>query len=150
MLSEVYICSLIQRRQALLRDGPVAQLNRASDYGSEGFRFESWRGHTENQALTSKDVGAFFIICIQFAYKIGPKRWNESANDGKQTGLWPVQLSRDFGFVMVVWVVVLVSFGDSSADWDCSLFDTCCAKICRLSRELPVPFRTKLYQNTHF
>jgi hypothetical protein len=22
-------------------DGPVAQLNRASDYGSEGFRFES-------------------------------------------------------------------------------------------------------------
>ena len=111
MLSEVYICSLIQRRQALLRDGPVAQLNRASDYGSEGFRFESWRGHTENQALTSKDVGAFFIICIQFAYKIGPKRWNESANDGKQAGLWPVQLGHDFGFVVFVWVVVLAPFG---------------------------------------
>lgn len=26
-------------------DGPVAQLNRVSDYGSEGSRFESWRGH---------------------------------------------------------------------------------------------------------
>ena len=25
--------------------GPVAQLNRASDYGSEGYRFESCRGH---------------------------------------------------------------------------------------------------------
>jgi hypothetical protein len=26
--------------------GCVAQLNRASDYGSEGYRFESYRGHT--------------------------------------------------------------------------------------------------------
>ena len=25
--------------------GLVAQLNRASDYGSEGYRFESYRGH---------------------------------------------------------------------------------------------------------
>jgi len=25
--------------------------------------------HSENEALTSIDVGAFFIICIQFAYK---------------------------------------------------------------------------------
>ena len=25
--------------------GFVAQLNRASDYGSEGYRFESYRGH---------------------------------------------------------------------------------------------------------
>ena len=25
--------------------GPVAQLNRVSDYGSEGSRFEPWRGH---------------------------------------------------------------------------------------------------------
>lgn len=53
------------------------------DYGSEGFRFESWRGHTENQALTSKDVGAFFIICIQFAYKIGPKRSKATLNSGE-------------------------------------------------------------------
>ena len=28
-----------------LRNGPVAQLNRASDYGSEGYRFESCRDH---------------------------------------------------------------------------------------------------------
>ncbi len=30
---------------ALSYQGPVAQLNRVSDYGSEGSRFESWRGH---------------------------------------------------------------------------------------------------------
>ena len=29
------------------RDGRVAQLNRASDYGSEGYRFESCRDHSE-------------------------------------------------------------------------------------------------------
>ena len=33
-------------------NGLVAQLNRASDYGSEGYRFESCRGHSEYQALT--------------------------------------------------------------------------------------------------
>ena len=33
----VYICTL--------KRGPVAQLNRAFDYGSEGYRFESCRGH---------------------------------------------------------------------------------------------------------
>ena len=27
--------------------GSLAQLNRASDYGSEGYRFESYRSHTE-------------------------------------------------------------------------------------------------------
>ena len=27
------------------QNGPVAQLNRVSDYGSEGSRFEPWRGH---------------------------------------------------------------------------------------------------------
>ena len=27
--------------------GFVAQLNRASDYGSEGYRFESYRGHNK-------------------------------------------------------------------------------------------------------
>ncbi len=26
-------------------DGSLAQLNRASDYGSEGYRFESYRSH---------------------------------------------------------------------------------------------------------
>ncbi len=28
--------------------GSVAQLNRASDYGSEGYRFESCRSHFQN------------------------------------------------------------------------------------------------------
>lgn len=29
----------------LAKNGPVAQLNSASDFGSEGYRFESCRGH---------------------------------------------------------------------------------------------------------
>ncbi len=36
-----YFCGLI---------GPVAQLNRVSDYGSEGYRFESCRGHNKKEA----------------------------------------------------------------------------------------------------
>ena len=32
---------------AIKENGSVAQLNRASDYGSEGYRFESCRSHKE-------------------------------------------------------------------------------------------------------
>lgn len=39
-----YICTRKQRTTPM-QAGLVAQLNRASDYGSEGYRFESYRGH---------------------------------------------------------------------------------------------------------
>ncbi len=39
-------CKKIFSTFAMLKNkGPVAQLNRASDYGSEGYRFESCRDH---------------------------------------------------------------------------------------------------------
>ena len=38
--------------------GCVAQLNRASDYGSEGLRFESLRGHLKNH----RKFGGFFML----------------------------------------------------------------------------------------
>ena len=53
------------------------------DWQSRGRGFESHLLHAENQALTSLDVGAFFIICIQFAYKIGPKRSKATLNSGE-------------------------------------------------------------------
>lgn len=28
-----------------IKQGPLAQLNRVFDYGSKGYRFESYRGH---------------------------------------------------------------------------------------------------------
>ena len=34
-----------------MKKGSVAQLNRASDYGSEGWGFESLRSHKKNKAL---------------------------------------------------------------------------------------------------
>ena len=42
--------------------GLVAQLNRASDYGSEGLRFESLRGHKNIQKPHSIYVWGFFIV----------------------------------------------------------------------------------------
>lgn len=41
--------------------GLVAQLNSASDYGSEGSRFESWRGHRNNPQHTEYKVIADFL-----------------------------------------------------------------------------------------
>ena len=45
------------------RIGLVAQLDRASDYGSEGSRFESWQGHTYQKHHPKG--GAFFIQLAQ-------------------------------------------------------------------------------------
>ena len=42
------IVSIIKRNEVTLpfqNKGPVVQLNRISDFGSEGYRFESCRGH---------------------------------------------------------------------------------------------------------
>ena len=44
-------------------EGSVAQLNRASDYGSEGYRFESCRSH--KTLKTSKvHFGSFFLCFV--------------------------------------------------------------------------------------
>jgi|SaaInlV_120m_DNA_3_1039746.scaffolds.fasta_scaffold13460_4 hypothetical protein len=56
---------------------------RIPDWQSRGRGFESHLLHAENQALTSLDVGAFFIICIQFAYKIAPKSSKATLNSGE-------------------------------------------------------------------
>ena len=39
--------------------GSLAQLNRASDYGSEGYRFESCANHEEK--VVAPHLGAFFV-----------------------------------------------------------------------------------------
>ena len=51
--------------QPQISNGSVAQLNRASDYGSEGCRFESCRSH-DKEDITSCDV-LFFLL---YTYKI--------------------------------------------------------------------------------
>jgi hypothetical protein len=48
---------------AFIRKWPRSLMDRASDYGSEGCRFDSYRGHIWNKTLTLKNVGVFFILC---------------------------------------------------------------------------------------
>ncbi|GAD06987.1 hypothetical protein PORCAN_598 [Porphyromonas crevioricanis JCM 13913] len=43
--------------------GRVAQLNRASDYGSEGYRFESCRGHFSQNGY-SLFSSSFFLFLL--------------------------------------------------------------------------------------
>ena len=51
-----YLCTRLKKY------GSVAQLNRASDYGSEGCRFESCRSHSKED-ITSCNV-LFFVIYV--------------------------------------------------------------------------------------
>ena len=56
--------------------GLVAQLNSASDYGSEGSRFESWRGHLK-QKVRSESCGLFlFHGKAELAQTFGGKQKN--------------------------------------------------------------------------
>ena len=43
-----YLCTRNQKKQ-----GSLAQLNRASDYGSEGYRFESYASHLKENGRRS-------------------------------------------------------------------------------------------------
>ena len=49
--------------QIIIQKGPVAQLNRVSDYGSEGYRFESCRDHSKNP-IDNKQFS--WIFCFIF------------------------------------------------------------------------------------
>ena len=41
--------------------GSLAQLNRASDYGSEGYRFESYRSHSNKEETCNKHFSSFSV-----------------------------------------------------------------------------------------
>ena len=43
------------------KTGPVVQLNRISDFGSEGYRFESFRGHKVKKPFAQAD-GLFYLM----------------------------------------------------------------------------------------
>ena len=51
----MYLCIAIEKD-----NGSIAQLNRAFDYGSKGYRFESYWSHSKQQA-TKKLAACFFI-----------------------------------------------------------------------------------------
>ena len=59
------------------KNGPLAQLNRAFDYGSKGYRFESCRDHvTKSQVLKNQALAAFLLsFCPTFA----PPNYKENA-----------------------------------------------------------------------
>ena len=50
-------------------NGPLAQLNRAFDYGSKGYRFESCRDHFYKSQVLKNEALATFILpfCPTFA-----------------------------------------------------------------------------------
>ena len=51
---------------ATIKNGSVAQLNRALDYGSRGYRFESCRNHKRNTRL---ECSFFLCFTVYDAYK---------------------------------------------------------------------------------
>ena len=51
---------------ATINNGSVAQLNRALDYGSRGYRFESCRNHKRNTHL---ECSFFLCFTVYDAYK---------------------------------------------------------------------------------
>ena len=52
---KAYFCSRFREKRKTVLQGSLAQLNRASDYGSEGYRFESCRSHNEGWLLSSTE-----------------------------------------------------------------------------------------------
>ena len=51
--------------------GSVAQLNRASDYGSEGCRFESCRSHKQEKRTLRKVKSSFCLWLIDVTPDLG-------------------------------------------------------------------------------
>ena len=63
--------SEIFRESSRKVNGSVAQLNRASDYGSEGYRFESCRGHHQQKRRTTRSSTALFFYQDSLHLSVG-------------------------------------------------------------------------------
>ena len=59
--------------------GSVAQLNRASDYGSEGYGFESHRSHIIKRGYCFS-IFSFFVMCILTTYIIQDTEIQQHSN----------------------------------------------------------------------
>ena len=63
-----FALAIKKHTQLQIKIGSVAQLNRASDYGSEGCRFESCRSHSDYQIYKKENVisltFSFFILLL--------------------------------------------------------------------------------------
>ena len=57
----MYLCIAFEKSTSvkLKKFGSLAQLNRASDYGSEGYRFESCRSHQKSR---ESNLIPFFVF----------------------------------------------------------------------------------------
>ena len=78
----MYLCIAFEKSTSvkLKKFGSLAQLNRASDYGSEGYRFESCRSH-KNQG--ESNLIPFFVFSNKTpAAPCKLAQWKISGNSG--------------------------------------------------------------------
>ena len=81
--------------------GSVAQLNRASDYGSEGCGFESRRNHKENQQWFS-----FFSVRSAWAL---PNAWKKWISDESRATEFVLSNTTGLQNLSVCWFTMLSS-----------------------------------------
>ena len=53
---------------AIEKIGSLAQLNRAFDYGSKGYRFESYASHKNGDSLTISVFCLYILRCLLFCF----------------------------------------------------------------------------------
>ena len=76
--------------RVLIYNGSLAQLNRASDYGSEGYRFESYASHISGgylmvfaffmpayfsflDGVSETDIDQYPVLCVVLSHKMDDK-----------------------------------------------------------------------------
>ena len=68
-----FALAIKKHTQLQIKIGSVAQLNRASDYGSEGCRFESCRSHKKRILLHVTSSFLLYISTICYIFQHKPK-----------------------------------------------------------------------------
>ncbi len=62
--------SFIIHRLSFIKNGCVVQLDRISDFGSEGWGFESLRGHSKGKVTFISDFSLFLLLLFLILYSI--------------------------------------------------------------------------------
>ena len=115
----VYLEIISNFALAIEKNGSLAQLNRASDYGSEGYRFESYASHFFKFASSNLQNGSLAQL----------NRASDYGSEGYRFESYASHISGDYLMVFAFFMPAYFSFLDGASETDIDQYPVLCVVL---------------------
>ena len=115
----VYLEIISNFALAIEKNGSLAQLNRASDYGSEGYRFESYASHFFKFVSSNLQNGSLAQL----------NRASDYGSEGYRFESYASHISGDYLMVFAFFMPAYFSFLDGASETDIDQYPVLCVVL---------------------